>query len=70
LPALPDEADKHIKPNPLSHNTSIFSDPKVMFSKLDSRPPLVRGSSLIDESVVLRPKGQDGTPINEVMKEN
>lgn len=41
-----------------------------MFSKLDSRPPLVRGSSLIDESVVLRPKGQDGTPINEVMKEN
>jgi len=41
-----------------------------MFSKPDSRPPLVRGSSLIDESVIFRPKGQDDTPINEVMKEN
>ena len=41
-----------------------------MFSKFDSRPPLVRGSSLIDEPVVFTPKGQDDTPINEVMKEN
>jgi len=70
LPALPDEAVKHTKPNSLSHNTSIFSDPKVMFSKPDSRPPLVRGSSLIDESVIFKPKGQDDIPINEVMKEN
>jgi len=70
LPALPDEAVKDTKPNLFSHNTSIFSNPKVMFSKFDSRPPLVRGSSLIDEPVVFTPKGQDDTPINEVMKEN
>jgi len=42
----------------------------MMLSKPQSRPPLVRGSSLIDDSVVFRPKGQDDTPINEVMKEN
>ncbi|KAJ3562632.1 hypothetical protein NP233_g9454 [Leucocoprinus birnbaumii] len=84
LPAIPTEMSKHThsKSNSLFHNTSIFSNPKGMFSQTTTRPPLTQRTDSPDaQAPPTRPKGRDraysctkgvtvDARIDEEMKEN
>ncbi|KAF9445853.1 hypothetical protein P691DRAFT_805071 [Macrolepiota fuliginosa MF-IS2] len=83
LPAIPGESAKHTKSNSLFHNSSIFSNPKAIFSQVASiRQPLSQRTGSSDQPAAMtRPKGRDraysctkgvtvDAAIDEEMKEN